>query len=360
MKSDPAEDDQSTGGAMDHGDVLCHEAAARAISTRWHFRTGRTRLDRPLRISIGLMREKDKNAGLALKGTLAAFAAYGMWGFFPLFWKQMVSVESFQILAHRMLWASLFCVMLMAVKGRLPEILQVVKSRKKLFTLMLSAIMVTINWGLYIWAVNSGRVTESALGYYINPLFSVALGVLFFGEKADLWTKMAVSVAAAGIIGAAIAYGSVPWVSLFLAFSFAVYGALKKRLGLEPLLGLTVETLMAVPFILIYLVARHAAGAGSFLNSGALVTFLLVFSGFVTAIPLLFFAFAANSIRLQEMGFVQYVSPTCQLFLGVVVFGEKLTPALIVAFIGVIFAVLLYIFSRMKASQEVLALKARD
>jgi len=226
--------------------------------------------------------------------------------------------------------------------------------------MILSALAVTINWGLYFCAVNSGRVTESALGYYINPLLSVAMGVIFFREKADRWTKIAVSVAAASIIGAAIAYGSVPWESLLLASSFAVYGALKKRLGSEPLLGLTVETLVVAPFALIFLVARHAAGAGSFVNGGALATILLVFSGFVTAIPLLFFAYAANTITLQRIGFIQYVSPTCQLFLGIVVYGEKPTAALIVAFVGVLFAVLLYLLTRKKASQDSLVSKSRN
>jgi len=298
------------------------------------------------RISMGAMQKYEKRNGLAFKGVLAAFAAYGSWGIFPLYWKQLIGVESFQILAHRIVWASVFCVMLMASRGRLSEIAGFAKDRRKLLVMTIVSVMVTINWGLYIWAVNSGRVTESALGYYINPLFSVALGMLFFREKADRWTRIAVAVAAAGIAGAAIAYGSVPWASLLLAASFAVYGALKKRLGLEPLLGLAVETLIAAPFALAFLVSRHLAGAGSFVNDGAVPTLLLAFSGLVTAVPLLFFAFAANTISLQKMGFIQYVSPSCQLFLGVVVYGERPSAALIVAFMGVIFAVLLYISTR--------------
>jgi len=296
---------------------------------------------------------KSKNNSSSVKGTVAAFVAYGMWGLFPLYWKQLESVGTFQILAHRIFWAGLFCLLLMALRGRLPEIIGIIKNRKKLFIIIMSSIVVTLNWGLYIWTVNTGRVIESALGYYINPLLSVTFGMVFFREKADGWTKAAVVVATTGIIGAAIVYGSVPWVSLFLAASFAVYGALKKGLGLEPLLGLTVETLVAAPFALGFLLARQVAGMGVYWNSGASVTILLTLAGIVTAIPLLFFATATNSISLQKMGFIQYVSPTSQLFLGVVVYGEKPSSALLVAFVGVIIALLLYVSTRGKVSAGV-------
>ncbi|HWR12786.1 MAG TPA: EamA family transporter RarD [Rectinemataceae bacterium] len=291
----------------------------------------------------------EKKAKASRAGTLAAFAAYGMWGLFPLFWKQLSSVEPLQILMHRIIWAAGFCLLLMVAKGRLQEILGLFRNRKRFLLAILSSLMVTANWGLYIWAVNTGRVMESALGYYINPLLSVILGALFFKEETDRWTRAAVIVATASIVGAAIAYGSVPWVSILLGLSFAFYGALKKRLALEPLLGLTVETLVAVPVALAFLFARQAAGAGSYWNAGVYVTFLLTFSGIITAVPLLCFAAAANSITLQKMGFIQYVSPTSQLFLGLAVFGERPSPALIVAFAGVIIAVFLYVFSRKKA-----------
>ena len=294
------------------------------------------------------MKMKD-NEKSAIKGTLAAFAAYGMWGIFPLYWKQLESVEPSQIISHRIFWAGIFCILLMAARGRLPEIAGLVRNRKKLLVVIASSAFLTVNWWVYIWAVNAGRVMESALGYYINPLFSIALGLAFFREKADGWTKAAVIIAAAGIIGAAIVYGSVPWISLSLAASFSVYGALKKKLGLDPLLGLTIETLAAAPFAVVFLLVRQGAGMGMYWNGGAVTTILLTLAGVLTAIPLLLFAAAANSISLQKMGFIQYVSPTLQLFLGIAVFGEKPSAALLVAFIGVIAAVLLYIFTRRKA-----------
>jgi chloramphenicol-sensitive protein RarD len=289
------------------------------------------------------------NGKSAIKGTLAAFAAYGMWGIFPLYWKQLESVEPSQIISHRILWAGLFCVLLLAARGRLPEIVNLIRNRKKLLVILACSAFLTVNWWVYIWAVNAGRVMESALGYYINPLFSIVLGMVFFREKADGWTKAAVIIASTAIIGAAVVYGSVPWISLSLAGSFSVYGALKKKLGLGPLQGLTIETLAAAPFALVFLLARQGAGTGMYWNGGAVTTILLTLAGVLTAIPLLLFAAAANSISLQKMGFIQYVSPTLQLFLGVAVFGEKPSAALLVAFIGVIIAVLLYVFTRRKA-----------
>ncbi|MHB0898139.1 MAG: EamA family transporter RarD [Spirochaetales bacterium] len=295
------------------------------------------------------MNKVGEKAGSSRAGTFAAFAAYGMWGAFPLYWKLLTSVEPFQILAHRIVWAGVFCFALMAAKGRLPEIAALARNGKRLLMVILSSAVVTVNWGLYIWAVNTGRITESALGYYINPLVSIAFGVLFFKEKADRWTRIAVAVAVVSIVGAAVVYGSVPWVSLILAFTFASYGALKKRLGFEPILGLTAETLAATPFALIFLVGRQIAGRGSFWTAGPAPTVLLMLAGLATAIPLLLFAKAANSISLQKMGFIQYVSPSCMLFLGTVVFGERPSSALLVAFAGVIISVLLYVFTRKRA-----------
>ncbi len=311
--------------------------------------TDGSRLKPRPRITIPFMDMKSSKSSASVKGSIAAFAAYGIWGLFPLYWKRLESTEPLQILSHRVFWAGLFCLLLLSARGRLNEIIDLAKNRKRLSVVIASSALITLNWGLYIWAVNAGHVMESALGYYINPLFSVALGMAFFKEKADGWTKAAVAIATAGIVGAAIAYGSVPWISLALASTFAIYGAFKKRLGLGPLLGLTVETLVAAPFAVAFLLARQADGAGAYWNGGAVVTIMLTLAGLVTALPLLLFAKAANSISLQRMGFIQYISPTTQLFLGVVVYGEKPSRALLVAFVGVLIAVLLYVFTRRKA-----------
>ncbi|HET7839324.1 MAG TPA: EamA family transporter RarD, partial [Rectinemataceae bacterium] len=203
-------------------------------------------------------------ARAARLGTLAAFAAYGMWGLFPLYWKRLATVDPLQILAHRIVWAAVFTVALLAFSRRLRGLALVLRNPRRLAALAASAGLVTMNWGIYIWAVNSNHVTESSLGYYINPLLSVALGALFLGERLDLWTRLAVGIASLGVAAASIMLGGPPWISLALAASFALYGYVKKRVGLDPMTGLAAETLIAAPFALAFLIFAHASGRGSF------------------------------------------------------------------------------------------------
>jgi chloramphenicol-sensitive protein RarD len=279
-------------------------------------------------------------------GTLAAVAAYGLWGLFPLYWKRLSGVESLQILCHRIAWAAAFTVAALLVTRKLGSLTSLFRDRRRLPYAAAAAALITINWGVYIWAVNSGHVTESSLGYYINPLVSVALGALFFRDRLDKWTSWAVGLAAVGVAVASFMMGSLPWISLVLAGSFGFYGLVKKKAGLDPLVGLAAETLIAAPFALAFLFARHSAGAGSFGGPDAVATVMLFLAGIVTAIPLLCFAAAANRITLTRMGFAQYLSPTLQLALGVLVYGEKVKPPMAVAFATVIGAVALYVFTR--------------
>jgi chloramphenicol-sensitive protein RarD len=279
-------------------------------------------------------------------GTLAAFGAYTMWGLLPIYWKRLSGVESLQILAHRIVWAFLFTLVLLVITRQLGSLASIFKDRRRALYALAASFLITVNWGTYIWAVNSGHVTESSLGYYINPLVSVALGAIFFRERMDKWTVWAVSIAGAGVAVASILMGSAPWISLALALSFGLYGLVKKKAGLPPLTGLAAETLFATPFALAFLAARHAAGRGSFGGPDTVATVMLTMAGVITAVPLLCFAAAANRITLTRMGFVQYVSPTLQLFLGVFAFGERIEPPMLVAFATVIGAVSLYAFTR--------------
>ena len=277
------------------------------------------------------------------KGTLAAFAAYGMWGGFPIYWKLLGGVGAVQVLCHRVLWSGLFLVLVLIYKGRLAEVLGIWRHRASALAVAGCAALITLNWGVYIWAVQAGRVTESSLGYYITPLLSVAIGALFFHERADRWTKAAVLIAVVGIAVAAWWLGNLPWVSVALAMSFALYGALKKRAGLDALSGLAAETLMAMPFALVYLAWQHG---GALLTAAPKVTILLVLAGPVTALPLLTFSYAALRIPLQRLGFIQYLSPTIQLALGVLLFGEHLGGPMLLAFGSVVVAVAMYAFTR--------------
>ncbi len=284
-------------------------------------------------------------------GTAAAFGAYMLWGLFPLYWKRLSGVESLQILSHRIVWAAAFTIAALLVTGKMPSLAALFKERRRALYAACAAVLITINWGTYIWAVNSGHVTESSLGYYINPLVSVALGALFFRERMDRWTSWAVGIAAAGVAGASILMGRVPWISLALAGSFGLYGLVKKKAGLAPLVGLAAETLIASPFALAFLVFRHSTGSGSFGGPDTAATIMLFLAGVVTAVPLLLFAAAANRITLTRMGFIQYVSPTLQLALGVLVYGESVKAPMAVAFATVIGAVVLYAFTRPRAPQ---------
>jgi chloramphenicol-sensitive protein RarD len=282
-------------------------------------------------------------------GTLAAFGAYLMWGLFPIYWKRLSGVESLQILGHRIIWAAVFTLVALVVTRRLRTFVELFKDKRRVLYAAAASVLITINWGTYIWAVNSDHVTESSLGYYINPLVSVALGAIFFRERMDKWTSWAVGIAGAGVAIASVLMGSPPWISLALATSFGFYGLVKKKAGLDPLAGLAAETLFASPFALAFLALRHAAGAGSFGGPDATANFMLAFAGVVTAVPLLLFATAANRISLTRMGFIQYVSPTLQFALGVLVFKEVLGPPMVVAFATVIGAVAIYAFTRGRA-----------
>lgn len=303
-----------------------------------------------------------RNAGLA--GTLAAFAAYGMWGLFPLYWKRLASVDALQILCHRIVWSALLTLVLLAFrKGGLRELHGLARSGKRLAAAALASALISVNWGLYIWAVNSGKVADSSLGYFINPLLSIALGAIFLGERLDRGTKAAVAVATLGVAFAGFYSGRLPWISLALAGTFGFYGLVKKKAGLDPLLGLAAETLIAAPFALAWLVLEHGAGRGAFGSpangGGGTETAMLFLAGIVTALPLLAFAFAANRIPLQRLGFIQYLSPTGQLALGVLVYGERPDLGRVGAFGAVAVAVAIYAGTRRRAAAAASAAPAK-
>lgn len=280
------------------------------------------------------------------QGLWAAFLAYGIWGILPIYWKLLSAVSPLEILAHRIIWAAVFCVLLLVRTKDMKSLTEALSTRKNIPLLICAALLVTVNWGLYIYAVTSNHVLESALGYYINPLLSVALGALFFHEEMDGWTRLALGIAAASIIAAIVLYGKVPWISLLLALTFALYGATKKKLDLPPITSLALETFIVTPLMLVFLFVVHARGAGAFVNQGFGVSALLVLAGVVTAVPLLLFGVAATSISLQLVGFFQYLSPTFQLFLGLFLYGERPNRAILVAFVGVLAAVVIFVLSR--------------
>jgi len=277
------------------------------------------------------------------RGALFAFAAYGSWGLLPLFWKLLSAVESTQILACRIVFSLAFVWIILAMRGK-AQWWKLLGDRKNRTALALSACFIALNWGMYIWAVNSSHTVEASLGYYINPLVNVFLGLIFFKERLRPIQWTAFAVAAVGVILMTIFSGVFPWISLGLALSFGLYGLAKKKIALTALESLASETLLLFPLAFGFLFLRQMQGTATF-TASALQTVLLVSSGIITALPLLWFARAAQLLPLSTLGFIQFLSPTIQLALGVLVFGEAFPLRNFIAFGFVWAGVLLYSLS---------------
>lgn len=276
------------------------------------------------------------------RGTVYGFAAYGIWGLFPLYFHALKPSGAFEILAHRILWTLAFCALVLLVRRDFGW-LRTVMARPRLFGgLTLAALLIAVNWTIYVLAVLTGRTYAAALGYFLNPIVTVGLGVFVLRERLRPLQWAAVTVGGLASIYLTVAGGEFPWIAVSLAFSFAFYGLVKKKVGatLDAMHSLTVETLVLAPIAVGVLVWLGARGATTFGEEGAWHTGLLVAAGVVTAIPLLFFAAAARRIPLVTIGLIQFITPILQLAIGVVLLGEHVTGALWVGF-GVVWIALL-------------------
>jgi len=265
------------------------------------------------------------------KGILSGVAAYTIWGFFPIYFKAMQAAPALQIVAHRLAWSLIFLSVVVTLRrgwGSLRPAL----NKRGLAIYLLAAAVLSFNWLVYIYGVNAGFILEASLGYFINPLVNVLLGVVFLRERLSLSKWIPIGIAAAGVLYLTFSYGSLPWIALALAFSFGLYGLLKKLSPLDSLPGLTTETAIVFVPAVIYLVWVESQGVGAFGHISLVTSLLLAFSGVVTAVPLLLFSAAARAIPLSTLGLLQYIAPTLQFLIGVLVYGEALTPARIVAF----------------------------
>ena len=265
-------------------------------------------------------------------GAIFGVLAYSIWGSLPLYWRALTNVPPLEILCHRIIWSFVFVFACIIVLRQLPQFAAVIKQPKKLFLLACCSLFISINWGVYIWAVNNGYLLESSLGYYINPLMSVILGMVFLHERSAKLQYASFLLAGAGVVYMALNYGHFPYIALILSSSFAVYGLIKKYAAVDPLVGLVIETMVAVPFAGFYLVRAQLFYGGALGRVGLGETFMLVFAGVVTAVPLLCFAAATNRIQLSALGFIQYISPTITLLLGVFVYHEAFTAVHAVTF----------------------------
>ncbi|HMN61026.1 MAG TPA: EamA family transporter RarD [Anaerolinea sp.] len=275
------------------------------------------------------------------KGVLSALAAYLIWGIFPVYWKLLTNVPALQIMTHRVVWSFVFVTILLSLRRDWAGLRQAI-NRRTVVIYLLAGILLAVNWLTYIWSVNAGFILESSLGYFINPLVSVLLGVVFLREKLRPWQWAAVGLAALGVNHLTIAHGSLPWISLGLAFTFGMYGFIKKLAPLGSLNGLTLETALILVPALAYLLLAEANGTGAFGHLSAFQNVLLVLTGVVTAIPLLLFSEGARRIPLATLGLLQYVSPTLQFLFGVLVYHEAFTHERVIGFSIIWVALALY------------------
>lgn len=236
------------------------------------------------------------------RGLLYAFAAYAWWGFFPLYWKLLKSVPALQLIGHRIIWSFISLITVILILKQWKSFRESIFVFKTFRIYLLAAVLIGLNWFLYVWAVNAGYIVETSLGYFINPLISVLLGVLFFREKLKLWQWIPILLAASGVLYMTISIGQLPWIALILAFSFGFYGMIKKIAPLSSLQGLTLETVILLIPALVYLIYSENTGEGAFLHQGLFTDFLIVLAGIITTIPLLLFASAAKRIPLSYIG----------------------------------------------------------
>ena len=278
------------------------------------------------------------------KGIWYGIGAYLLWGMFPIYWKWLQAVPAIQIIGHRIIWSFVLLALILFVTRQWQAFRAAALNRRAVLIYLASAIFLFFNWFTYVWAVNAGFVVETSLGYFINPLLSVLLGVVFLREKLRAWQWAAIGMAAIGVIYVAISYGQFPWIALTLAVSFGTYGLIKKTAPLGSLYGLTLETgLLFIPAV-VFLVYMEGQGQGAFLHSGPVADLLMVGTGLVTTVPLLMFASAVQRIPLSTVGVLQYITPTMQFILGVFVYHEAFNRYHLVGFCIVWLAlILLYV-----------------
>jgi chloramphenicol-sensitive protein RarD len=266
------------------------------------------------------------------KGILHAFGAYFIWGLVPIYWKLLKHIPATQLIGHRIVWSFLLLALILFITRKWPELRGPVSDRKVILIYFVAAVLCGFNWFIYVWAVTAGFIVESSLGYFINPLFSVLLGVVFLRERLRLFQWVSVGLAGTGVIYLTMIYGRLPWIALSLAFTFGFYGLVKKLAPLNSVNGLTLETgILFIPG-LAFLAFQNYQGAGAFLHMGLASDLLMAGAGFITTIPLLMFASAAQRIPLTTIGVMQYLTPTLQFLLGVFVYKEPFSSRQAVGF----------------------------
>ncbi len=276
------------------------------------------------------------------RGALIAGSAYVLWGFFPIYWKFLQQVSPLEILIHRILWSFVVVALLLGVQGQWQWLRQGQAQPAMLRVFALTGVLLAINWLVYIWANNNGHIVEASLGYFITPLVNVVLGMVFLHERLRPVQWVAVSTATAGVLYLLLNSGGLLWISLTLALSFGFYGLLRKTAKLGSLPGLTVEMAVLLLPALAYALFLQFSGRAAFGHESITVTLLLAFSGVVTAVPLLLFAAGARRVTLTSLGVLQYIAPTMQFLIGVLLYGERFTTHRVIGFSIIWLALVIY------------------
>jgi chloramphenicol-sensitive protein RarD len=295
------------------------------------------------------------------KGIIFALGAYLIWGFLPIYWKQVEHISSYELIAHRVLWAFIFMIVFILVTNRMhlfyKDLKFIFRDKKKVIALFAASTVITTNWLLYIIAVNNGHILDASLGYYINPLISILIGFVILGERFSKSQWTAIIIVFLGVTYLAVGLGSAPWISLTLALSFSIYGLIKKVINMDAVFALAVETFVLAPFALIYILFLEGSGGGNFgINADSLV---MMGTGVITAVPLLLFSLGAQRIRLSLIGILQYFAPTIMLLLGVFMYDEAFTDIHTVAYILIWSGLAIYTFSRIQEMRRQSAKKPR-
>ncbi|MGQ0839544.1 EamA family transporter RarD [Actinokineospora sp.] len=275
-------------------------------------------------------------------GFWLGFTAYLIWGFFPLYWPLLRPAGPVEILAHRIVWSLVAVIALIAVARRWSHLRAVLADRRKLGYIAVGAVTIGMNWGMYIYGVNSGQVVETSLGYFINPLVTILLGVVLLGERLRPVQWLGLAIAFAAVVELTYDYGRLPWIALTLAFSFGTYGLMKKKADVGSSEGLALETILLAPIAMVFLLVTHVSGGGTFGHAGWLNMVLLVGTGLITAVPLLLFGAAATRVPMTMLGLLQYFVPIIQFAIGLLVFHEQMTTARWVGF-GLVWTALVLI-----------------
>lgn len=288
------------------------------------------------------------------QGIFFGLAAYVLWGILPVYWKALELVSPFEILSSRFMWSCVFVFLLIIFQKKWPlfakEVKQVFSNVKTGAAMVAAGITISFNWGTFIWAVNNGHIVETSMGYYINPLVSILFAVVFLRERLDKMQLAAITCAFIGVASMVYSFGKIPWVSLTLAFTFALYGFLKKILPVSALTSIMLETLLITPLALLYEYSLWQQGVSFYASENLQVIMMLTGAGVVTAIPLLLFTAGARLLPLKIIGFLQYISPTLTLLIGVFVYNEAFTASHLLAFGWIWAALLLFIVSQLRSN----------